>query len=182
MKRLGLCLLVAAWLASPAVAREVNYATIDAPGFTALAARLKIAPITALLPGPLPVVLTAAPAADHEVLRLGQYCDVTIINPVSQLVALMATPPPPSPSVEVAITRARSFRRCLELSEMNVRCITRVTLDADVTSSGQLKRPVTVIVERDASVGGFCEDVAQGVGVITRQAVHELIAKAVADS
>jgi hypothetical protein len=37
-----------------------------------------------------------------------------------------------------------------------------------------------VTVERDASIGGFCEDVAQGVGVITRQAVHELLTRAAA--
>jgi hypothetical protein len=174
--------LILAGLAAPAAAREVNYAAIDTPGFAALAARLKIAPITVLPPGALPVGLTAAPAADHEVLRLGQYCDVVVMNPVSQLVALMAAPPPPSPLAEVAITRARSFRRCLELSEMNVRCITRVTLDASVTKPDHPTRPISVVVERDASVGGFCEELAQGVGVVTRQAVHELIAKAVAGS
>jgi hypothetical protein len=182
MKRLRLWLLVAAGLATPSVAREVNYAAIDTQGFAALAARLKIAPITSLPSGALPVTLTATPATDHEVLRLGQYCDVMIKNPVSQLVALMAAPPPQSPSAEVAITRARSFRRCLELSEMNIRCITRVTLDASVTRPDQPTHSLSVVVERDASVGGFCEDVAQGVGVVTRQALHELIAKAVAGS
>ena len=182
MTRLRLWFLVVAALAMPAAAREVNYALVDAQGFTALAARLKIAPITTLPSGALLVRLTASPTTDHEVLRLGQYCDVVIQNPVSQLVALMAAPSTQLPSTEVAILRARSFRRCLELSEMNVRCITRVTLDATVTKADHPTQAISVVVERDASVGAFCEDVAKGVGVVTRQAVHELIAKALAGS
>jgi hypothetical protein len=181
MIRLWALAVAAAMLASaPAAAREVDYAAIEAQGFAALAARLKIAPITRLPPGAAGVALVAAAAADHDVLALGQYCVFGIRNPVTRLAALLAASPPQQPAVAVSITRARSFRRCMEVGELNVRCITRVTLDATVTRGDQPAQPVTVTVERDASIGGFCEDVAQGVGVITRQAVHELLTRAAA--
>jgi hypothetical protein len=179
-RRLLVALAVGMALGGPAPAREVDYAAIDAQGFAATAARLKIAPVMPLPPGAAGVALAAQPAADHDVMALGQYCVFRITNPVTRLVAQLAAAPPPAPAVSISITRARSFRRCVEVGELNVRCITRVTLDADVARSGQPARPLTVIVERDASIGGFCEDVARGVGVITRQAMHELLDRATA--
>lgn len=174
-------LALAALLGTPAAARDIDYAAIDAPGFARLAARLKIAPVTPLPPEAATVALTAAPAADHDVLPLGQYCVFRVNNPVSRLVAgLTPSAPAVAPRSAVAITAARSFRRCVEVGELNVRCITRVTLDATVTSGDQPARPLSVVVERDASIGGFCEDVAQGVGVVTREAVHQLISRALA--
>lgn len=189
MRALLGAVLALALTASAGLAREIDYTKLDAVGFAATAQRLKIAPVSAAVPLARPLAVTVAAAADHETLALGIYCAAfDIANPVSRLMAMLAAEAA-SPAqaaqgegapLRLTVTTARSWRRCVEVGELNVRCITRVTLAGEVAAGEAAARPVTVSVERDASIGPFCEAMAQGVGVVTREAAQQLLAAATA--
>lgn len=176
-------------LAGPAQSRVVDYSTLTAEGFVSEAARLKIAPIS---PPPASsgrdiVARIAATGIDHEVLTLGNYCSAyKVENPISAMLQglfVAAARPPGLPSaadaVTIAVTSARSNQRCVEVKEMNVRCIARVTIVGEA-EAGQRKVPLSVSVERDSSVTGLCGDRGRAVGVISREAGLQFLAAALA--
>lgn len=176
-------------LATAAGARDVELQWLAPATFAKEAASLKIPVSPVPVPGPFAIALTTAPGVDHETLRLGNYCSAYKVNtPMAAILTMVAaeasapaTPVPPQLGMTVA--SARSMSRCVEVKEYNYRCITRVTLtgEARVPASGEQPEravPLSVTVERDASVGGFCEYVARGVGLVSREAAQQLVAAA----
>ncbi len=173
--------------AAPASARVVDY-TIDDAAMRAAATELKIAPFTPLPSrGGRTVALTVDPGADQPTLALGILCSAyKVENPVSRLMAgLVATwakdgritPAADQAQVRLHVTSARSYRRCVEMGEMNGRCITKTMIAGTVEADGQTSA-IAGEAERDASIGGFCGSLAKGIGVVSREAGLALIADA----
>lgn len=181
-------LALAALAAMPASAREVDVARLTPDGFVKDAANLKIAVTAPAAPGPYALTVTAAPATDHETLRLGLYCSAyQVRTPMTAILKLVAAEASlaAGPVLAVSVTGARSMSRCVELKEYNVRCITRVTVTGEATlpalgDAAPGRAPLSVTVERDASVGGFCEDISRGIGVVSREAAQQFLAAAIA--
>ncbi|WP_426163267.1 hypothetical protein [Sandarakinorhabdus sp. DWP1-3-1] len=175
-----------ALLAGPVNARTVDYSHLNAANFAAEAANLKIAPTT---PPPADsgrdIKTEIAAGVDHEVLTLGNYCSAyKVENPMAAMLKALfaeAARKPTSvaalPPLSIRVTAARSNQRCVEVKEYNVRCIARVTIvgEGEVESR---KFPLNIVVERDSSVGGFCEDRARGVGIVSREAGQQFLAAA----
>jgi hypothetical protein len=185
MRRL---LVVALALAGPAAGRVVDYAELDQARFEADAARLKIQPISGAPAAPArTLVVELDPSINHETLALGLACSFyEVQNPMSVLFSQLLAEAGPAAApdgarLEARVTRARSWRRCVEVGEMNYRCITRVMLTGSVPNGGGEARAISVSVERDASIGGLCENLAQGVGVVSREAALQFIAAAQAE-
>lgn len=186
MRRVAAALL-AVLLAGGAAARNVDYSLDDA-AMRAAAERLKITPVS---PPPArgedDIALVIAPGVDHETLALGMLCSAyKVRNPVSALLPRIAAAwdrdgdfatPPGQAAVTLRITAGRSYRRCIAVGEMDARCITKVTIDGVVEANGR-SAPVSGMAERDASIGGFCGALAQGIGVVGREAAIALIADA----
>jgi hypothetical protein len=179
--------LAALLVAAPSQARDVQLEWLAPASFAKEAAGLKINVSPVPVPGPFAIMLTAAPSLDHETLRLGISCSAyKINNPVSAILDMVAreASAPAAPPLRISIATARSMTRCVEVKEYNVRCITRVTLNGEAVvpaSEGQTERslPLTLTLERDSSVGGFCENTAKGVGLVTREAAQQLVAAAI---
>lgn len=175
-------------LALPALAnaRSVDY-SLPPAAIIAGGQELKITPLTSELHPAIRIdTVTAAPAVDHVNLSLARFCSAyKVENPISQLFAALkaewnaaadsAAGAPLTP-VRLTIDSASSYRRCVEVAEMNVRCITKVRIAGTVTS-GDAGAPVAVTgeAERDASVGGLCGNLARGVGVVSREAAIALM-------
>lgn len=183
---------VAALAATPAAARVVDYAALNASNFAAEAASLKIAPVS---PEPVrgnrDITIETTAGVDHEVLTLGNYCSAyKVENPMAPMLRhlfaqadrdprVAATLPP----LKVTVTNARSNQRCVEMKEYNFRCIARVTITGEgevATESGPRRFPIKTSIERDSGVGGFCEGRARGIGIISREAGLEFLAAALA--
>jgi hypothetical protein len=177
----------------PAGTRAIDYAALTPAETGAIATDLKIRDISPAPPrAAVDVAVEAVPAVDHQSLALGNYCSAyKLWNPVSLMLGQLAgevdrdgTPGAAAgqPLLTVRVTTARSFRRCVEVSETNTRCITRVTLAGEAVhraADGTERRvPVDAQVERDSSVAGFCGGIARALGVVSRQAGQELIDKA----
>lgn len=174
-------------LAGVAAARSVDY-SVDDTSMRAAASRLGIEPVSPLPDrGPDDVALVVSPAADHETLRLGMACSAfKVLNPVSALlpriaaawdrdgrVAIEAGAAP----VTLRVDAARSYRRCVLVSETSVRCITKVAMNGAVETGGR-SAAIAGEAERDAAVGGFCGDLALGIGIVGREAAIALIGDA----
>lgn len=177
----------------PSGTRAVDYAALTPAETAAIATDLKIRDIS---PGParatIDIVGETLPEADRQSLALGNYCSAyKLWNPVSLMLGQLAseadrdgTPGGGAgqPLLTVRVTAARSFRRCVEISEANTRCITRVSLSGEAVhraADGSERRvPIESQVERDSSVAGFCGGIARALGVVTRQAGQDLIEKA----
>lgn len=166
--------------AVPATARVVDYSVSDElirqEGF-----ELKIAPISeAVQPGDRNISLNIAPGIDHITMALGMYCSAyKVENPVTQLLQRLAADRSIAASASntttttayIAVTSARSYRRCVELGEMNVRCIVRVSINGTVADKdGATGIPISADVERDSSVSGICGSLARGIRVVSREA------------
>lgn len=183
--------LVAAALlmAAPAAARSVDYVALTPANFAAQAAEFKVAPISEP-PARSPRTVTGevAAAVDHEVLTLGNYCSAyKVDNPMSVLMKQLftearhdPTTPATLPPLKIIVDAARSNQRCIEIKEYNNRCIARVTITGrgETTDAAGIARsfPLKVVVERDSSVGGFCEGRAQGLAIISREAGQQFVA------
>lgn len=164
-------------------ARSVDYAG----GSTALieAGRaLKVSPLTTE-PTPSYTLssVTASSEVDHRTMALGNYCSAwKVDNPIGRLLPLIAdewnkkAAAIQGSALTISLSSASSYRRCVEVAEMNVRCITRVKLAGTAERVGGSSGPVPISAdeERDASVGGFCGNLAQGIGVVSREAVLAL--------
>lgn len=149
---------------------------------------LKVDPLTTTLAPKIAIAsVKVVPSADHETLKLGLYCAAyKVENSVSVLMpaieeewnkALEATHMPSGLAAEIEVQSASSYRRCVELSEMNVRCITRVKLAGTARAAGNGTSAVVQVsadVERNSSVGGFCSSLARGVAVTSREAALAL--------
>ncbi len=173
-----------------AAARNVDYAALTPEKFASEAERLKIAPIS-----PLPDIsarplftIRLAAALKHETLALGNYCAVAVTNDVAAMMQKLVEDlkteqevAATGPEIIIALSQARSYRRCIEVAEMNIRCITTVMLVGSKWPDSAAAKQISVRVERDSSVGGFCENVARGVGIVTREAGQQFLAAALAD-
>lgn len=179
----------------PSGSRAIDYAALTPAEVASIADDLKMRDISPAPPrASVDIAVEALPQADHQSLALGNYCSgYKLWNPVGLMLGTVAaetdrdgTPGADAgqPLLTVRLVSARSFRRCVEIAEYNVRCITRVTLSGEAVhraAEGTERRaPVDVQVERDSSVGGFCGGIARALGVVSRQAGLELIAKAIA--
>lgn len=175
-------------------ARVVDYAKAD-DAFTEDAALLKIQPLSVTpLKSTWNISFDAATGVDHITLALGMYCSAyKVENPVTAMFerlivgwdqdGILGNTTPGTPQLAIHLAEARSYRRCVELKEMNARCITRVTFKGDArfidTNGAERQFPVIADVERDASIGGICGNLAKGIGVVTHQAGITFIADAV---
>ena len=180
MKRLGAVAGTILAVAAPAAARTVELQRLTPAGFLADADNLTIKVTPPAAPGRQALMVVAAPGLDHETLRLGIFCSAyKVMLPVTaivEMVASEASAPAPAPTLTLTVASARSSSRCVQIGELNVRCINKVSISGTADA-----RPVAVSVERDASVGGFCEDIARGLGVVAREAAQQFIAAATAD-
>lgn len=186
-------LAVALVVAAPASARTVDYTALTPANFSAEAAAMKVAPVSAP-PARGARVITAeiAPAADHEVLTLGNYCSAyKVENPISVLMKQLVAEAGPDPAVpaasiplKIVVETARSNQRCVEVKEYNNRCIARVTITGRAETAdaagGTRSIPLKTSIERDSSVGGFCEGRARGLAIISREAGQQFLAAALA--
>lgn len=189
-QRLLIAMIGFAWLATPIAARVIDYSADD----TAMlkdAAELKIQPISEPLKrGERDIELVVSPDVDHIATALGMYCSAyKVENPISRILRRMATDWDRDGTLDnssqkisratLRIKNARSYRRCVELKEANVRCLTRVAIMAEVEVSnaeGVVRQAaIAADVERDASVSGICGNLARGIGVVSREAGIALI-------
>ncbi|MFA5968453.1 MAG: hypothetical protein WC816_04315 [Sphingomonas sp.] len=170
--------------------RVVDYP--DNPAAIIAAGReLKITPLTIDpdVQSTITSVSTGA-AVDHTTLALGLACSASKVqNPISNLIKqtknewnaaalrLVSANTTELPALIINVSSASSYRRCVEISELNLRCITKVKLAGTVRSQGQ-DVPIAAEAERAASVGGFCGSLARGIGVASREAVFALFTEA----
>lgn len=179
----------------PSGGRAIDYAALTPEETAFIANDLKIRDISPAPPrASVDIAVEALPEADHQSLALGNYCSAyKLWNPVGLMLGRLAAEADRDgspgagagqPLLTVRLTSARSFRRCVEVSEYNTRCITRVTLSGEAVhraADGAERRvPIDAQVERDSSVAGFCGGIARALGVVSRQAGQELLAKAIA--
>lgn len=168
-------------------ARSVDYGG-GASALIEVGQALKVSPLT-IEPTPSFTLgaIKASSEVDHQTMALGNYCAAwKVDNPIGRLLPLIAeewnkrASATQGPSLAVSLSSASSYRRCVEVGEMNVRCITRVKLagTAELVGGSSGPVPISADEERDASVGGFCGNLAQGIGVVSREAVLALLADA----
>jgi hypothetical protein len=185
--------IVALLMAAPAAARSVDYVALTPANFALQAAEFKVAPISEPpVRSPRLVSGKVVAGVDHEVLTLGNYCSAyKVDNPMSVLMQQLfaeashdPATPATLPPLKIIVDAARSNQRCIEIKEYNNRCIARVTITGrgETTDTAGVARsfPLKVSVERDSSVGGFCEGRAQGLAVIGREAGQQFVAAALA--
>lgn len=181
-------MLAALLCAGPLSARVVDYSALAAGNFASEAANLKVMPISAPpTSSGRDITANTASGVDHEVLTLGTRCSAyKVENPMAAMLAALFAEAARKPAeaataapLTIWVTSARSNQRCVEVKEYNVRCIARVTIVGEGEAGGR-RFPVSVSVERDSSVGGFCEDRARGIGVISREAGQQFLAAALA--
>lgn len=139
------------------------------------------------------VELSAVTAADHRVIVASNYCQAYHIeNPVSillqNLTADMNRAGVPGdlatrkPSVSLRLISGSTVLRCMGKSDLATMCKNRVriTAEASVTHpDGSVATvPLVAQVEREGRVGGFCGNIARYTGIVTREAVIDLIRQA----
>lgn len=180
-------------LSAPAAARSVDYVALTSANFAAEAANFKVAPVSDPPVRSARVVIgEITAAADHEVLTLGIYCSAyKVYNPITVLMKQLfveashdPATPVTLPPLKIFVDAARSNQRCIEIKEYNNRCIARVTIigrgeTADAAGATR-SFPLKVSIERDSSVGGFCEGRALGLAIISREAGQQFVANALA--
>jgi hypothetical protein len=145
-------------------------------------------------PGPVRIVLEAAPAADHRVTVASVYCQAYgIDNPVSALLqdliqaANAVQPGAPAgtdarPTVTLRIVSGSTVLRCLGKNDLAVICKNRVRVTADASmirpDGSRAATQLVAQVEREGRVGGFCGNIARYTGIVTREAGIELVTRA----
>lgn len=181
------------WLLAAAIAgcasaanarRTVDYA-VDDTVLAQWAAEQK----TSLAPQPergsRNFTLTLAPGTDHEVVRGGIFCSAwTVDNPISRLLETvfarrdadgrLDTPA----DIAVAITRAATFTRCVQIGELKGACITRVSIDGTAVSPGGAQVPIRVAIERPTELIGACAGLTRGIALVSRAAAMAALAQA----
>jgi hypothetical protein len=178
--------------AQPGGYRAIDYAALTPEMVAEIAADLKITDVSPAPARGIDLAVEAAPAADHQQLALGNYCSgAKLANPAGEMLRRLAAEAdrdgslgvvPAVPLLTLKLDSARSNRRCVEVGEMNVRCITRVTLVGEAVHRGadgsERRQPLRADVERDSSVGGFCGGVARALAVVTREAGQQFLKQA----
>lgn len=163
--------------------RVVDYMEAKA-SWQAWEAEQGVDPIAVPTPREGNVDLAFAPGIDHQVIRGGIGCSAwTVDNPVSQLIRDMVADwshgrgfNPSAPAISLRIERASTFSRCVQTGEMKTTCVTRVTIDATVASSGT-NTPIQAEIELPTRGIGACAGLTRGIAVISRAAVAQLLAK-----
>lgn len=179
-------------MASPVVARTVDYAVDDA-ALSAQAVEQNLAmPLPTPPHGTLDTGIEIAPGVDHKVVRGGIICSAwTVQNPVGALIrkafeavdrnGVLQAITDLEPQLLVKVTSASSLSRCVSTGEFFGVCITRVTLtgSSQTRSAAGLNalRPFRVAIERSAASSGVCAGLTRGIGLISREAVLAMVAE-----
>lgn len=139
---------------------------------------------------PGPVTLEAAGTADHRVTVVSVYCQAYgIDNPVSLLLADLLGPPPAGTgsaapagtdgATVMKMVAGSTVLRCVGKSDVEVLCMNRVRLTAEVrvpaTNGSTTTHTLVAQVERKGRVGGFCGNIARYTGIVTREAAFDLL-------
>ena len=170
---------------APSHARIVDY-SLDDSTILKEAAELKITPVSDTpKPGDRRISVSFGKDIDHITTALGMYCSAyKVENPITQLIKRVAAersiseltkPTEAAPPLAIQVTAARSYRLCVELGEMNVRCIVRVVIDGTASTPDGNQVPIKADVERDSSVSGICGSLARGIRVVSREAGVQLV-------
>ena len=184
-----LALTATALAAAPAAARTVDYGHSDAE-FEAAAVAIG-APTPAATPprGESDVVLEGAEKLDHELLILGISCRAwQVDNPLSQMVRRALSgwdrdgalePVAERPLLRLRIGSAGSDLRCIQIRELQERCIvrTRIEGEAILERPGQAPRSERIAIE-DQQVHtrpGACGSLSRGAGLSGRAVSLTLI-------
>ncbi|WP_336963973.1 hypothetical protein [Sphingobium aquiterrae] len=177
---------------APASARVVDYG-LDKTAIEAAAQDQGIEGPFSDTPAPplYPVTLTEPTAANHIVKVVSIYCQAyKVENPVSALLLQLLAAPPAAPSPMPAATsgltlhmvKGSTLLRCLGTGEFKNICKNEVKLSAQAqfaaADGSTTTLPLTVSVEREGRVGGFCGNMARYTGIVSREAAIALIAKA----
>jgi len=173
--------------AQPAEARRTVDYSVDDATLGGWADEQGMAPLT---PAPAPthaIRLELAPGLDHQVTRVGIVCSAwTVDNPISNLLTRMVpgsatAAMDDSAGLTLRVEHAATLSRCFQVAELKARCITRVTLDGNVTKGNEV-RPVKAEIERATNSVGACAGLTRGIALVSRDAVIALIAKADAET
>lgn len=175
-------LLAALMAAAPGAAyaaRVVDYA-VDEATWKAWADEQLLATPKPIPLAPKAVGVSYAPGLDHVVLRVGEYCSGwTVENPVSGLLKSMFAGWNGSERT-LTIKTARTLSRCVEIAEYKSRCLTRSTLEAELSQPGAPPQPIRVELERSGRGVGVCAGLTRGIALVSREAATELADKVTA--
>lgn len=190
LRTVAVCALFLTTMPEAGSARSVDY-SIGSVGLISSGQELKITPLTTELRAQSWIeAIESSGVVDHITESLGIGCSAyKVENPISLLFPIIrdewnstrAEGKRPDIRLSIMVTNASSYRRCVFVGEMNMRCISRVRLNGTAQILGQPDTQTIAIsadVERDASVGGFCGNLSRGVGVISREAVLALLVDA----
>ena len=172
--------------AAPAeAARTADYA-LSEEQYRTVAANLKVGDFPAM-PGREQVDVVIDPAGgavDHRVRIVGIACSAwNVDNPLSLMIArtmtawdrdgTLAAPAASGKLVRLKLDEAATNLRCVEVRELKTRCMSRASVSgvATVEEPGKEPRaePISVAVEQIQSMGGLCNGLAQGTGLIGRE-------------
>ena len=175
--------------ASPASARTVDY-TLSEEDFRAAAAAIGApAPAAAPSRGTVQVVVENEQALDHQLAILGIHCSAwRVDNPLSEMVRRSVAawdsdgslePVAGAPLLRVTIGSASSTLRCVEVQELQSRCMvrTRIAGEAKLQRPGSVDRTVPFSVQdeqiHDRPVS--CGTLSRGTALSGRAASFALI-------
>lgn len=131
-----------------------------------------------------PFTLENAAAADHMVKIVSIYCQAyKMDNPISALMQhLLPSTPAGVSGPALRVTKGSTLLRCLGSGEFKNICKNEVKLSAELrfqlADGTPVTRPISVNVEREGRVGGFCGNMARYTAIVSREAGIELLNKA----
>lgn len=132
----------------------------------------------------LPFTLENAAAADHSVKIVSIYCQAyKVENPISALMRhLLPATASAAPRFTLRLTKGSTLLRCLGTGEFKSICKNEVKLSAEASfklaDGNPVNLPISVSVEREGRVGGFCGNMARYTAIVSREAGIELLKKA----
>ena len=175
--------------AAPASGRTVDYQLTEEEFRTAAAAIGAPAPVAAPSRGPLHVVIENAERLDHQLMILGIHCRAwEVNNPLSQMVRRSFAawdsdgalePVAGAPLLRVEIGSAGSTLRCVEVQELESRCMVRTRISGEATFQrpGAPDRtiPFSIQDEQINDRPGACGTLSRGTALSGRAASFALI-------
>jgi uncharacterized lipoprotein YmbA len=181
-------ILAGALVCAPAAfARTADYSRSEAQ-FADDAKELDVAAMAAMPErGEVDLLVENAQSLDHRLKILGIHCSAwKVENPLSQMVARALGmwdrdgtlgPAERRPLVRLRFTSASSNMRCVEVEELEGRCLTRTSINGEavIEKEGQAARtaPIAIEVEEQQAVGACA--VARGAGLSGRAASIALV-------
>lgn len=180
----------AALIAAPAPAARIVPYPIDETTLLKDGAEQGLVPSPAPPKAAKPIALQLAPDLDHEVMRVGIVCSAwKVQNPISSLIRdMVAAQNPDGPikdigatknAISVTVKRAGTLSRCVSTGDLSGDCITRVSIDASVSVDGTAEpHQIHAEVEKNTRSIGMCAGLTRGIGLVSRETVIQLIAKA----